>query len=132
MPTPAAAYDAVRTRPGGFGRQRGVAITTLQLIFAIAVGVLLLVAAFFVFRANYMAYFRISGYAINIAACKALVFVLVIVGVAALAWACSLLVPSPGMWRNLAWLAAYSALMSILGNPTMKGLNRAIERWYYL
>ena len=91
-----------------------------------------LTGAVLVFRANHAAYWRISGYAVNVAFFKALTFAVVISDVILLAWWLASLFLKSATWRTGAAVLLYSILMRVLGAPVMALARKLIHRRYYL
>jgi hypothetical protein len=89
-------------------------------------------ATVMVFRANHAAYWRISGYAVNVAALKALTFAVVMSGAMLLAWWLPGLFLKSATWRACVAVVLYSVLMRAIGSPVMAVVRRLIHRRYFL
>ena len=94
--------------------------------------VIVIGAAVMVFRANHAAYWRISGYAANVALLKALTFAAVMSGVILLAWWLPGLFLKSLTWRTCVAVVLYSVLMRAIGSPVMAVAKKLIHRRYYL
>jgi hypothetical protein len=93
---------------------------------------IVITATVMVFRANHAAYWRISGYAVNVAALKALTFAVVMSGAMLLSWWLPGLFLKSATWRACAAIVLYSVLMRAIGSPVMAVAKRLIHRRYFL
>src|SRR5688500_2275906 len=94
--------------------------------------VIVIAGAVMVFRANVSAYWRISGFAVNVALWKALTFAAVMSGLILLAWWLPGLFLKSATWRAAAAVLLYSVLMRLIGGPVMALARKVIHRMYYL